>query len=202
MKTVILTGLIGSGKSAVAALLRRRGVPVYDSDSRTKGIYSRRPALVRRMEEALGTSLTSADGKLDRARLAAAIFSTDAARETVESLVYPAVLQDFIRWRERQAGAPFVVLESAVILSKPVFDGLGDVVVLVTAPEEVRLRRVMDRDGAGEDAVRRRMAAQAIPMARVQLVLENDGTPEALSATVERMFFGKNAYICKFLKEK
>jgi dephospho-CoA kinase len=116
--------------------------------------------------------------------------------------VYPLVLQDFIRWREKQAGAPFVVLESAVILSKPFFDGLGDVVVLVTAPEEVRLRRVMARDKVGEDQVRRRMAAQFIPMERVRLVLENDGSPESLSAAVERMFFDKNAYICKFLKDK
>jgi len=202
MKTVILTGLIGSGKSAVAKRLRKHGVPVYDSDSRTRRMYSRRPALVRRMEEALGLSLTTADGKLDRARLAAAVFSSSDARETVESLVYPLVLQDFIRWREKQAGAPFVVLESAVILSKPFFDGLGDVVVLVTAPEEVRLRRVMARDKVGEDQVRRRMAAQFIPMERVRLVLENDGSPESLSAAVERMFFDKNAYICKFLKDK
>ena len=52
MKTVILTGLIGSGKSAVSALLMERGIPVYDSDSRTKQLYTRRPALVRRLESA------------------------------------------------------------------------------------------------------------------------------------------------------
>ena len=201
MKTVILTGLIGSGKSAVSALLRQRGIPVYDSDSRTKQLYARRPALVRRLEAALGVPVRSAEGKLDRARLAAVIFSSDKARETVEAVVYPAVLQDFLRWREKQEGAPFVVLESAVILSKPVFDGVGDVVVLVSAPEEVRLKRVMARDGADEARVRSRMAAQAIPMDRVQLVIDNNGSPELLSTAVERIFFDKNAYICKFLKD-
>lgn len=202
MKTVILTGLIGSGKSAVSALLRKRGIPVYDSDSRTKQLYARRPSLVRRLEEALGVPIRTEEGKLDRTRLAGVIFSDDSARETVESIVYPAVLQDFIRWRERQGRVPFVVLESAVILSKPVFDGVGDAVVLVTASEELRLRRVMARDGADEARVRSRMAAQEIPMDRVQVVLENNGSPASLSEAVERVFFDKNAYICKFLKDE
>lgn len=200
MKTIVLTGLIGSGKSAVAVLLRRRGVPVYDSDSCAKQLYARRPALVRRMEEALGTPIRTAEGKLDKRLLAAAIFSDEQAREKVEALVYPVLLQDFKRWRGKQEGAPFVVLESAVILSKPLFDGLWDAVVVVTAPREVRLRRVMARDGASEEAVLARMAAQDIPHSSSQVLLPNEGTPEALEAAVERVFFRKNGYICKLLK--
>ena len=75
MKTVILTGGMGSGKSAVAALLKARGVPVYDSDSRTKSLYDRDPALVGRLETVLGTGLRAVDGRLDRAKLASLIFS-------------------------------------------------------------------------------------------------------------------------------
>jgi dephospho-CoA kinase len=143
------------------------------------------------MEEALGLSLTTADGKLDRPRLAAAVFSSSDARETVESLVYPLVLQDFIRWREKQAGAPFVVLESAVILSKPIFNGLADKVVLVTAPREVRLQRVMARDGLGAEEVLRRMDAQQLPREGISAVIVNDGTPEQLRAAVDAVFFPK-----------
>ena len=73
--------------------------------------------------------------------------------------------------------------------------------VLVTAPESERLSRVMARDGADESRVRSRMAAQEIPMDRVHLVLENNGSLQALSAAVDRAFFDKNAYICKFLKD-
>ena len=72
-KTVIVTGLIGSGKSAVCALLRERGIPVYDSDSRTKRLYDRRPALVDAMEKAVGTPLRGKDGALDRKRMAGII---------------------------------------------------------------------------------------------------------------------------------
>ena len=200
-KTVIVTGLIGSGKSAVCALLRERGIPVYDSDARTKGLYDRRPALVDRLEEALGLPLRGTDGRLDRKALAARIFSDDAAREKLEAIVYPEVLADFKRWKARQKGAPFVVLESAVILSKPIFDGLADAVVLVSAPEEVRLRRVMRRDSLPAEAVRARMAVQVVPMEKVTATLSNEGTPQALQKAVEQVFFAENSYICKILQQ-
>lgn len=200
MLTVIVTGGIGSGKSAVCALLRKRGIPVYDSDSRVKELYVCRRSLVPRLEKALGSPLRKADGTLDKARLAALIFSDEAARETLESIVYPILLKDFQRWRSRQK-APFVVLESAIILSKPVFDGLADAVVLVEAPEELRIQRTMQRDGLSLEAVQRRISAQDIPMEKVDVTLMNDGTLEDLSAAVERVFFDKNSYICKILED-
>ena len=200
--TVIVTGLIGSGKSAVCALLRERGIPVYDSDARTKRLYSRSIGLVENLEKALGRPLRDIEGKLDRRALAQVIFSSDDARAVVEGIVYPLVLKDFKRWRARQKGAPFVVLESAVILEKPLFDGLAQAAVLVTAPEDVRLQRVMRRDHAPEDAVRARMAAQKIPREKVSVTLSNDSTPEKLKETVEQVFFGKNSYLCKMLENK
>ena len=201
MNTVIVTGLIGSGKSAVCALLRERGIPVYDSDARTKELYERKPGLVECLEQALGLPLKGADGRLDRKALSARIFADEAARRTLEGIVYPAVLQDFKRWRSRQKGAPFVVLESAVILSKPVFDGVAQAVVLVTAREDVRLRRVMGRDALPEAAVRARMAAQEIPEGKVSAFIANDGSPEELEKAVDEVFFDKNSYICKILTE-
>ena len=200
MLTVIVTGGIGSGKSAVCALLRKRGIPVYDSDSRVKELYVCRRSLVPRLEKALGSPLRQADGTLDKARLAALIFSDEAARETLESIVYPILLEDFKRWRSRQK-APFVVLESAIILSKPVFDGLADAVVLVDAPDELRIQRTMQRDGLSLEAVQRRISAQDIPMEKADVTLMNDGTLEDLSAAVARVFFDKNSYICKILED-
>ena len=200
MLTVIVTGGIGSGKSAVCALLGKRGIPVYDSDSRVKELYACRRSLVPQLEKALGSPLRQADGTLDKARLAALIFSDEAARETLESIVYPVLLKDFLRWRSRQK-APFVVLESAIILSKPVFDGLADAVVLVDAPEELRIQRVMQRDNLSREEVLRRISAQDLPREKVDVVLLNEGSPEELSAAVERVFFDKNSYICKLLED-
>ena len=200
MLTVIVTGGIGSGKSAVCALLRKRGIPVYDSDSRVKELYACRRSLVPRLEKALGSPLRLADGTLDKARLAALIFSDEVARETLESIVYPILLKDFQRWRSRQK-APFVVLESAIILSKPVFDGLAGAVVLVDAPEDLRIQRVMQRDGLSREAVVCRLSAQTLPLEKVDVILPNSGSSEELSAAVDHVFFEKNSYICMLLED-
>ena len=195
MKTVILTGGIGSGKSAVCACLRARGVPVYDSDSRTKSLYDRDPALVGRLESVLGTGLRTAEGRLDRRRLAEVIFSDPDKKSAVEAVVHPAVLADFRRWKrwQRPKGwtygpVPFVVLESAIILSCPVFDGVGDRVVLVDADEEVRLRRAVERDGSDPGSVLKRLRAQRFDLSRVDAVLRNDGPLEALPGKTDRVF--------------
>ena len=200
MKTVIVTGGIGSGKSAVCALLKKRGVPVYDCDAKAKELYGRRPSLVSRLEKALGAPLRGGDGKLDKARLAALIFSAPRARETVEGMVYPILLQDIRRWQKRQSAA-WGALESAVILSKPVFDGVADGVVLVEAPQELRIARVMQRDGLGREAVIGRIRSQEIPREKADVLLANDGTPQTLSEAVERVFFDKNSYISKLISE-
>jgi len=195
MKTVILTGGMGSGKSAVCALLKARGVPVYDSDSRTKTLYDRDPALVGRLEAVLGAGLRTADGRLDRGKLAALIFSDPARKAAVEAVVHPAVLADFRRWKrwQRPKGwtygpVPFVVLESAIILSCPVFDGVGDRTVLVDAPEDVRLARAVARDGSDPETALRRIRSQRFDRSRVDAVLRNDGPLAALSAETDRVF--------------
>ena len=200
MKTIIVTGGIGSGKSAVCALLKKRGVPVYDCDAKAKELYGRRPSLVSRLEKALGAPLRGGDGKLDKARLAALIFSDPRARETVEGMVYPILLQDIRRWQKRQSAA-WGALESAVILSKPVFDGVADGVVLVEAPQELRIARVMQRDGLGREAIIGRIRSQEIPREKADVLLANDGTPQTLSEAVERVFFDKNSYISKLISE-
>ena len=200
MRTVIVTGGIGSGKSAVCALLGKRGIPVYDSDSRVKELYKSRRSLVPRLEKALGCPLRQADGTLDKARLSALIFSDGQARENLESIVYPILLKDFQRWRSRQK-APFVVLESAIILSKPIFDGLADAVVLVDAPRELRIRRVMERDGVSREQVQRRLEAQDLPLEKVNVTLSNSGSAEELSQAVDHVFFDKNSYLYKLLED-
>lgn len=200
MRSVLVTGGIGSGKSAVCALLRERGIPVYDCDTRTKGLYARRPTLVSKLEKALGTPLRQEDGTLDKAGLASLIFTDSQARETLEGIVYPLVLQDYRRWFSRQK-APFVVIESALILSKPLFDGIYDAAVLVEAPVEVRLKRVMERENASREEVLRRMQAQTFPKDKVDAVLTNDGSLPELSAAVEHLFFDRNSYLCKILED-
>lgn len=186
METLLVTGGIGSGKSAVTALLSAKGFPVFDCDAAAKTRYDRDPALVEALEQDLGQSLRGADGRLDRRRLAARIFSDAAALAAVEARVHPAVLAEFRAWRALQH-APAVVMESAIALSKPLFDGEYDRVLLVEAPEEVRIARIMARDGVSREAALARMSVQAFDLSKVDFILGNDGSLADLSRRLDRL---------------
>lgn len=189
IRSVLLTGGIGSGKSAVSAYLLSRGVPVYDSDSRTKALYDSDPFLVPNLENILGKSLRSDDGTLDRKALASVIFSDREALSKVESVVHPAVLEDFLRWKRDSleegwggymGDAPFVVMESAIAQEKPLFAGVFDAVVLVTAPEVIRLERACRRDNSDPEAVLRRIRNQRFDPMKADAVINNDLSVEEL----------------------
>ena len=183
MKTLIISGGIGSGKSVVAAIVRKRGIPVYDCDSRAKALYDEVPGLLETLEERLGCGLRQKDGSLDRPALAGRIFSDSRAREAVEALLYPALLEDFKAWRASRSER-LVALESAVILSKPLFDGIGDVIIWVDAPAKIRLSRVRFRDGLSEDAVFSRMRSQEDLSSRADYIIYNEGTLSDLEVQV------------------
>lgn len=192
MKTpaiVFVTGGIGSGKSAVCRILSSRGVPVYDSDSRTKELYM--GPLLGKIEEALGENLRLADGSLDRKKLSSIIFNDRAKLQTVESIVHPAVLADFLLWRNGfdAEKVPFVVMESALVLSKPLFSNVADKIVAVDAPEDVRIARAVSRDGVDPDSIRRRVAAQKLPLEKADVVITNDCTFEELEKRTLEVFF-------------
>lgn len=180
MRTLLVTGGIGSGKSAVCAYLRERGIPVYDSDSRTRRLYEENPDLIPALEERFAVGLRSADGRLDRRKLASVIFSDSNRLQELEAVVHPVVLQDFLSWRDRHADAPFVVLESAVAQEKPLFDGAYDAVLLVTAPAAQRLERACRRDGSDPESVLARMMAQHFDPMRADAVVNNDLDPDML----------------------
>ena len=179
MTTVLLTGGIGSGKSTVARFLAERGIPVYDSDSRTKSLYDREPGIVDLLEERFGTGLRATDGSLDRKKLASLVFGKPDALRALEDVVHPAVLEDFLRWKAVQ-DAPVVVLESAIAPFKKVFDGSYDLVVAVEAPEEARLSRTMQRDSLDRDEVVSRIASQRTDYPRVDAVISNGSSIDDL----------------------
>ena len=190
MKTVGITGGIGSGKTTLCRLLEARGVPVYEADARTKALYDSDPALVPALEEALGTPLRGEDGKLDRKRLAGMLFADSRVRETVEAIVHPRVLQDFLAWRGALDGkpwngpgtVPFAMFESAIVLEKPLFAPYLDKVVWMDAPEDQRIRRSALRDGVAEEEIRRRVDIQRHGAARADAVLVNDADPATLES--------------------
>lgn len=190
MKVLIVTGGIGSGKSTVCCILSKEyGYPVYEADRRVKELYLEHPRLLADIEKALGESFRCEDGKFQPARLAARIFSRKEDLLKVESLVFPVLTEDFDRWKAANADNDLLVLESATILEKPSLLGLGDVIMVVDAPLQLRVDRAVSRDGVDEKTIRERVASQklmneisegCIPE-NVDFVIKNDGDIETLA---------------------
>lgn len=157
MKKVALTGNIGSGKSWVSQLFQRMGVPVFHSDEEAKRLY-RREDIREAMKARFGEDIYIDDTQVNRMRVAEIIFNDAEAMHDVEQMLYPALNAWFDEWAERQ-DAPYVLYESAILFEKGLTD-LFDAVILVSATEQTRLRRVMLRDHCDEETVRERMAAQ------------------------------------------
>lgn len=174
MRTVLVTGGIGSGKSTVCRFFAEAGVPVYDSDTRTKSLYDSDLSLVKDLESQFGISLRNPEGKLDRKALASLIFGDADALARAEAVIHPYVRKDFEKWASQYQDEPFVVMESAIAASKPVFEGMFDAVVLVDAPVDLRVERACGRDGAAEDEVRRRVASQDFSFLQADLTIWND----------------------------
>ena len=178
MRTVLVTGEIGSGKSEVCRYLASKGFPVYDSDSRTKALYDTVPGLLDRIEETLGDCFRREDGSLDRKKLGSVIFTDPEKRHALESVVYPEVVRDFTGWRDAQ-DAEIVFLESAIALEKKEFDGLYDCVLAVTAPYEERLKR--------NPAAAQRSASQHFDPAKADVLITNDADLDSLHRKIDNL---------------
>ena len=186
-KVIGCTGGIGSGKSAVVAAFAALGIPAYDCDSRTKALYDEDAGLCRQVADLLGDGVLAPDGKLDKGAMAARLFADRNLLARLEAIVHPAVAADFVKWAQRQQ-SDIVVLESAILLEKPFFDTFADYTITVSAPEEVRIARVMHRDGLGREQVEARMANQwtdAQREARADVTIVTDDTTPVLPIILE-----------------
>lgn len=157
MYKVGITGGIGSGKSTVCRMLAERGVALYDADSRAKALMSTSEALRRALVDNFGAETFNAEG-LNRAYLAGRVFNDAEQLRLLNSIVHPAVIEDFEAWAEAQEGN-YVVFESAILFEAGLEDRV-DVAVAVMAPEALRVERVMARDGHSREQVLARIKNQ------------------------------------------
>ena len=158
MKRVAITGNIGSGKSWVCELFKRHlGIPVYNSDEAAKQMYFL-PEVREQLIKRFGDSFYLSDTELNRKLIANVIFSDETAQRDLEGILYPALFVNFAQWVEKQ-DALYVLFESALVFEKRL-EKQFDSIVMVSASEATRLRRVMEREHCDEAAVRARMAKQ------------------------------------------
>lgn len=195
---ILVTGGIGSGKSLVCRYLAEMGLPVYDSDSRTKELYDTYPGLLPKLEEAFGLSLRTAEGLLDRKLLASIIFNDADKLSILESIVHPLVREDFESWAAASS-ARAVVFESAIVLQKASFLDFGDLAVEVCAPVELRAARAAERDNVCIACVMDRIRTQmSQPRLReADYVIMNDSTATVLKTETESLYL----YVCNKLND-
>ena len=167
MKTILVTGPIGSGKSTVCRRLEALGYPVYDCDSRCKALYDSVPGLKERIERELGIPFA----ELGR------IFRDDTLRERLEAMVYPLLVKDIEEWKA-SLSAPAAFIESAIAMDKPLFDGLYDSVLLVTAGRALRLSR--------NPAAAVRDALQSFDASKIDYTIRNSSSMEALEKRIDK----------------
>lgn len=156
-KTVGITGGIGSGKSVVARILHEMGYPVYSSDQRAKDLMHEDLSLVEGLKQLFGEE-AYVNRELNRAYIAAQIFRDESKRIAMNNLVHPAVRKDFKEWVERQ-NSLLVFQESALLFETGNYRSF-DAVFLVVAPEEIRMKRVKERDQLSDEQVLSRFKAQ------------------------------------------
>jgi|TARA_B110001452_G_C15072208_1_gene374249 dephospho-CoA kinase len=156
-KIIGLTGGIGSGKSRVALRFLALGIPCYIADDRAKDLMNASAHLKEAVCKVFGSE-SYLDGVLNRPYIANLVFKDASALAQLNALVHPAVAQDFIEWVAVQE-APYVIKEAAILFENG-GSKLCDSVILITAPEALRLKRLLERDNSTVEAIQDRMSKQ------------------------------------------
>ena len=185
-----ITGGIGSGKSTIAKQLREMGYAVYDTDSEAKRLIVEDAGVREEIEQLFGKEVYK-DGVYQTALVAQRVFADRSLLAQLNAIVHPAVKADILRWAEN-INHPTLCFVECAILYQAGFDTLCDKVVLVTAPEEVRLQRAVVRDHSTIEKVRARMRAQEVEkdIERADLIVNNDGKTEITAICLQiRDFF-------------
>jgi dephospho-CoA kinase len=184
---IAITGGIGAGKSVVSALLRRMGYRVYDCDSRAKALMAGDGEIQRRLTLEFGPEIVT-DGVVDRRRLASIVFADRQRLLKLNAIVHKAVGDDLRRWATDEPEPPLFV--ETAILYQSGLDRVVDGVWEVTAPDRLRVARVVARSGLTPDEVRARIDSQRSTAPRETtlpaLTIVNDGVVPLLPQ-VERL---------------
>jgi len=187
MLKVGITGGIGSGKSLVSGIFKLLNVPVYNSDIRAKQIMNESQDVRTQMIDVFGNEAYDQDGNLNRTHIASRVFSDKEMLSKLNAIVHPAVGIDFSNWCRDYADQPYILKEAALIFEAGINTSL-DKVILVFASEELRISRVMSRDGVDEASVRSRIENQWTDRKKAPLadyIIINDGDHSLLDQTLE-----------------
>jgi dephospho-CoA kinase len=156
--SVGITGGIGSGKSTVCEIFKLLGAPVFEADKEAKRLLNINSEVRLKLINLYGDDIYAADGTINRKKLAGIIFNNDIQLSKVNEIVHPVVRTEYFEWIKKQDYA--YVIHEAAILFESGFYKMMDFTILVSAPEDVRIKRVARRDHLTFEQVRERIANQ------------------------------------------
>lgn len=190
-----VTGGIGSGKSLICDTFRHLGVPVFIADIESKILVNTNSNLRQKLVAAFGEDTYTPYG-INKERMSALIFYNIDALRTMNSIVHPFLKERFHQWLEQNSKKDYSIMEAAILFESG-SDKEVDKIVTVFAPEEIRIKRVMERDGMTIDRVKSRMRNQMgeeEKIKRSDYVIVNDGNQMVLPQVLKlhQIFRGEN----------
>ncbi|WCT14120.1 dephospho-CoA kinase [Mucilaginibacter jinjuensis] len=178
MLKIGITGNIGSGKTTVSKVFELLGVPVFYADAAAREVMTNDEELISGVKQAFGIEAYFEDGSLNRKYIAGKVFNDPAELAKLNTLVHPATFRAFDNWAKSFPDAPYLMKEAAILFESGSYK-LCDYSIIVTAPKEVRMQRVIARDNISIAEVESRDARQMPEEEKVKLAnfrIKNDDT--------------------------
>ena len=178
MLKIGITGGIGSGKTTVCEIFKLLGIPVFHADAEARILQNHDLQVKKSLKELLGEKIYSQKGELDRTSLARIIFNDPILLERVNSIIHPAVRQQFMLWSNIHTKEPYLLYEAAILLESGHSSDF-DKNILVYSDESIRIERVVKRDHTTEALVKQRIKNQMPDIQKIKLVdytIENNNT--------------------------
>ncbi|MGI5975863.1 MAG: dephospho-CoA kinase [Paludibacter sp.] len=175
-----ITGGIASGKSTLSNLLKAHGFPVYDSDLEARRLQNEHPEIISQTKALFGDDIY-VDGQLNRPAVATLVFQNPELLKKLTDIVHPVVKAEFLQWTRQFKPNKLIFIESAILFEAN-FDKLVDKVILLTVSEEIRIQRVMERDGSTREQVLARIKNQIPDTEKIPksdlVILTDQGLPD------------------------
>ncbi|CAG5003955.1 Dephospho-CoA kinase [Dyadobacter sp. CECT 9275] len=172
-----ITGGIGSGKSLVCRIFSCLGIPVYEADTRAKWLTNHDPGIRNKVIALLGEKAYDARGQYDRAYVSSKVFNDQELLTKLNGIIHPAVMQDTLLWMENHSDSLYLIKEAAIMKAASEDNAL-DFVVVVEAPADIRIQRILKRDNRTEQDILAIMERQVSDEERGRIAdfkINNDG---------------------------
>ena len=191
MRVLGLTGGIGSGKSMVASMFAQLGADIIDADQLARQVVEPGQPALEEIARAFGREILLADGRLDRAKLGRLVFADPAARERLNAITHPPIRERMAAEIAARGSRPGLLIVDVPLLYESDRAGTVEAVIVVWVDSQTQLRRLIERDGLGEEEARQRIAAQ-MPLdekrARADIVIDNSGSQQNTRRQVEAIY--------------